>query len=255
MIRPLNSSELMSLFFGNQTIHLLSTDSTNNFAAKLLAKGLATEGAVIMADHQTGGRGQRGNVWLSESGKNLLSSFVCKPDNLSVERQVVLTWLTSLSVVETLRKFNIEARIKWPNDIFVGSKKICGILIENQLNGKCIQHAIIGIGLNVAQLEFGDFAATSVSKETGMNYAPIEILHFLRREMEKQFGQLDQISDEQIKNNYMDSLYLLNELAPFEDESGSFYGTITHVTNTGMLVVQKEKEKVMYGIKEIRYCS
>lgn len=245
----------MKLFFGNQTIHLSSVDSTNNFAAKLLAEGLCADGAVIMADHQTGGRGQRGNVWLSESGKNLLSTFVCKPDNLSVERQVVLTWLTSLSVVETLRKFNIEARIKWPNDIFVGNKKICGILIENQLNGKRIQHAIIGIGLNVSQMDFGEFPATSVSKETSAIFSPKEIMQSLRQEMEKQFGQLNQISDEQIKENYMDSLYRLNELAPFEDENGSFYGTITHVTDTGMLVVQKENEEVMYGIKEIRYCS
>lgn len=245
----------MKLFFGNQTIHLSNVDSTNNFAAKLLAEGLCAEGAVILADHQSGGRGQRGNVWLSESGKNLLSTFVCKPDNLSVERQVVLTWLTSLSVVETLRKFNIEARIKWPNDIFVGDKKICGILIENQLNGKFIQNAVIGIGLNVAQTDFNGFPATSIQYETAISLTPKEVLQVLRQEMEKQFAQINKVADLELKENYMDCLYRLNVLASFEDESGIFQGTITHVTDTGMLVVQRENEEVLYGIKEIRYCS
>jgi BirA family biotin operon repressor/biotin-[acetyl-CoA-carboxylase] ligase len=113
--------------FGKEIIHLSDIDSTNNFAAKLLSQNLCQNGAVIMADVQTQGKGQRGNIWLSESGKNLLCSFVFKPDNLSVENQRALTWVTSLSLLQTLRKFNIEAQIKWPNDLLVGGKKIAGI--------------------------------------------------------------------------------------------------------------------------------
>ena len=91
------------MFLGNQIFRLDKVDSTNNFAAKLLSENLCQNGAVIMADVQTQGKGQRGNVWLSESGKNLLSSFVFKPDNLSVENQIALTWATSLSLLKTLR--------------------------------------------------------------------------------------------------------------------------------------------------------
>ncbi|NBX80300.1 MAG: biotin--[acetyl-CoA-carboxylase] ligase, partial [Flavobacteriales bacterium] len=87
--------------FGKEFIHLSDVDSTNNFAAKLLSENLCQNGAVIMADLQTQGKGQRGNVWQSEPGKNLLCSFVFMPDNLAVTNQSVLTWATSLALLET----------------------------------------------------------------------------------------------------------------------------------------------------------
>lgn len=237
--------------FGKEIIHLSDIDSTNNFAAKLLSQNLCQNGAVIMADVQTQGKGQRGNVWLSESGKNLLSSFVFKPDNLSVENQIALTWATSLSLLETLRKFNIEALIKWPNDIFVGGKKIAGILIENQLQGSKISCSIIGIGLNINQTFFEDLNATSLFLETNQQVEPRTFLNLLAHEMNEEFELIYSSNFEFLKSEYEANLFQMNELRSYEDEFGEFVGKIIGTTNEGKILIEKSNAIQSYGLKEV----
>jgi BirA family biotin operon repressor/biotin-[acetyl-CoA-carboxylase] ligase len=237
--------------FGKEIIHLSDVDSTNNFAAKLLSENLCQNGAVIMADVQTQGKGQRGNVWLSESGKNLLCSFVFKPDNLSVENQIALTWATSLSLLETLRKFNIEALIKWPNDVFVGGKKIAGILIENQLQGTRISCSIIGIGLNLNQTFFDDLNATSVLLETKQIVEPRKFLNLLAHEMNEQFQLIYSSNFEILKVEYENNLFQMNELKSYEDEFGVFVGKIIGTTEEGKLLIEKSNAIQSYGLKEV----
>ena len=132
---------------GSKIIHLESVDSTNNYAANLVRQGNCDHGTVILADDQFLGKGQRGSEWIATKGDNLTTSIVLTPDNLSVEDQFYLTCLASLSVVDTLKEYHIEASIKWPNDIYVEHKKIAGILIENSFQGNSIKSSIIGIGL------------------------------------------------------------------------------------------------------------
>jgi BirA family biotin operon repressor/biotin-[acetyl-CoA-carboxylase] ligase len=239
--------------FGKEIIHLSNIDSTNNFAAKLLSENLCQNGAVIMADVQTQGKGQRGNVWLSESGKNLLSSFVFKPDNLSVENQIALTWATSLSLLETLRKFNIEALIKWPNDVFVGGKKIAGILIENQLQGTRISCSIIGIGLNLNQTFFDDLNATSVLLETKQIVEPRKFLNLLAHEMNEQFQLIYSSNFEILKVEYENNLFQMNELKSYEDEFGVFVGKIIGTTEEGKILIEKSNAIQSYGLKEVTF--
>ena len=239
--------------FGKEIIHLSDIDSTNNFAAKLLSQNLCQNGAVIMADVQTQGKGQRGNIWLSESGKNLLSSFVFKPDNLSVENQIALTWATSLSLLKTLRKFNIEALIKWPNDIFVGGKKIAGILIENQLQGTQISCSIIGIGLNLNQTFFEDLNATSLLLETNQIVEPRTILNLLAHEMNEQFQLIYSSNFEILKTEYENNLFQMNELKSYEDEFGVFVGKIIGTTEEGKILIEKSNAIQSYGLKEVAF--
>ena len=239
--------------FGKEIIHLSNIDSTNNFAAKLLSENLCQNGAVIMADVQTEGKGQRGNVWLSESGKNLLSSFVFKPDNLPVENQIAITWATSLSLLETLRKFNIEAQIKWPNDIFVGGKKIAGILIENQLQGTQISCSIIGIGLNLNQTFFDDLKATSLQLETKQTVEPRTILNLLAHEMNEQFQLIYSSNFEILKTEYENNLFQMNELKSYEDEFGVFIGKIIGTTEEGKILIEKSNAIQSYGLKEVAF--
>jgi BirA family biotin operon repressor/biotin-[acetyl-CoA-carboxylase] ligase len=237
--------------FGKEIIHLSNIDSTNNFAAKLLSQNLCQNGAVIMADVQTQGKGQRGNIWLSESGKNLLCSFVFKPDNLSVENQIALTWATSLSLLQTLRNFNIEALIKWPNDIFVGGKKIAGILIENQLQGSKISCSIIGIGLNINQTFFEDLNATSLLLETNQIVEPRTFLNLLANEMNEQFELIYSSNFELLKSEYEANLFQMNELSSYEDEFGEFIGKIIGSTNEGKILIEKSNAIQSYGLKEV----
>ncbi len=206
-----------------------------------------------MADVQTQGKGQRGNVWLSESGKNLLSSFVFKPDNLSVENQIALTWATSLSLLKTLRKFNIEALIKWPNDILVGGKKIAGILIENQLQGTRISCSIIGIGLNLNQTFFDDLKATSVLLETKQIVEPRTFLNILAHEMNEQFQLIYSSNFKILKVEYENNLFQMNELKSYEDEFGVFVGKIIGTTEEGKILIEKSNAIQSYGLKEVTF--
>lgn len=239
--------------FGKEIIHLSDIDSTNNFAAKLLSENLCQNGAVIMADVQTQGKGQRGNIWLSESGKNLLSSFVFKPDNLSVENQTALTWATSLSLLETLRKFNIEAQVKWPNDILINGKKIAGILIENQLQGNRINCSIIGIGFNINQTTFSELKATSLILETNKKVEPRTFLNLLANEMNEQFEFVKSSSFEFLKHEYESHLFQINELKKYKDDFGEFFGKIIGTTDDGKLVIEKSNTIVTYALKEVAF--
>jgi BirA family biotin operon repressor/biotin-[acetyl-CoA-carboxylase] ligase len=143
-------------------IWLNSVDSTNDEAKRRIPE--LDNLAVLSAVSQTKGRGQRSNTWLSEPGKNLLMSIVLKyaphgestSASLAVQAydQQVISQITSLALVDLLAAHEIEAKIKWPNDIYVGNKKICGILIENTVLGKWMTSSIIGIGLNVNQRSF-----------------------------------------------------------------------------------------------------
>ena len=146
-------------------IWLQSVDSTNEEAKRHISD--IDNLSVLSAWEQTAGRGQRGNTWTSAPGENLMFSIVLKfsdkPDfgagsaclpHFPAREQFVLNEITSLSVVDFLSLHGISARIKWPNDIYVGSKKICGILIENSLRGSVVSSSIIGIGLNINQRNF-----------------------------------------------------------------------------------------------------
>ena len=237
--------------FGKEIIHLSDVDSTNNFAAKLLLENLCQNGAVIMADVQTQGKGQRGNVWLSESRKNLLTSFIFKPDNLSAEKQSVLTWATSLSLLKTLRKFNIEAKIKWPNDIYVREKKIAGILIENHLQGLKITCSIIGIGMNINQTLFENLNATSLLLETNKIIEPRNFLDILLTEMNAHFDLVNSYNLSSLKTNYEFNLFQINELKEYEDEFGKFSGKIVGTTAEGKILIEKSDSIRAYDLKEV----
>jgi BirA family biotin operon repressor/biotin-[acetyl-CoA-carboxylase] ligase len=240
--------------FGKEIIHLSNIDSTNNFAATLISDQLCQNGTAILADSQSFGKGQRGNSWYSEAGKNLLVSFILKPDNLSVLRQQELTWITSICIVETLRIFNIESQIKWPNDILIRGKKIAGILIENQLSGEFISNSIIGIGLNVNQTQFDGIEATSIQLELKKEISVEIIFNELCHQMNSLFGEI-QKSEINLKSEYESLLYRRNEPSIYEDENGKFLGEINGVKNNGFLEVKVGEEVREYGIKEIRYCS
>jgi len=129
-----------------------SLDSTNEEARRHISD--IDNLSVLSALEQTDGRGQRGNIWTSNAGENLMFSIVLKSPVLMAEDHFALNEIAALSVADFLSTYGIKAEIKWPNDIYVGEKKICGILIENSFRGKTISTSIIGIGLNINQRNF-----------------------------------------------------------------------------------------------------
>lgn len=159
-----------TLFTGRHLIRLEAVASTNTFLQEYLKANTLPEGAVVISDQQFDGRGQRGNTWESETGKNLTFSLLWKPTFLPINYQFDLNRITALAIAETLRSVLPDEKvcIKWPNDMLVNEKKIGGVLIENSLRDNQIQHSIVGIGLNVNQEAFRLSArATSVIALTG----------------------------------------------------------------------------------------
>ena len=117
-------------------IHINETNSTNNYLQSLCSEQKVEELTVIVADFQTSGRGQRGNSWESDPGKNLLFSTVIFPEFLEARRQFLISQIISLAIKEELDTYTSDISIKWPNDIYWKEKKICGMLIENDLMGR-----------------------------------------------------------------------------------------------------------------------
>lgn len=149
-------------------------DSTNAEARRNLVH--ATEGTVWTASYQTNGRGQYTRRWESSKGQNLLATLLLRPVFLPANRQFLISKCTALAICDFLRTLHLFPRIKWPNDIYIGPNKICGILIEHQLSGNDLMASIIGFGINVNQTQFqGAPNPTSIALETGLQHQ-VEVL-------------------------------------------------------------------------------
>lgn len=238
---------------GRKIIRLESVDSTNNYTANLIKQHDLVHGSVIMAVDQTNGRGQMGAEWLVKAGENLTFSLFLDNVNLSVENQFYLTQITSISIIDFLAKINIQGTIKWPNDIFVEGKKIAGILIENNVSGSSVRKSIIGIGLNINQMEFGELNATSLYLKTGMHRSIDEALFSFIKCFNERLAE--GITSPKLESDYLNKLYLLNAKSTFEDQEGVFEGTIEGVEPSGHLRIRKEEETVLYSLKEIKFLT
>ena len=239
---------------GQKIIHLVSVDSTSNYAANLIKVGKLEHGTVILADEQYAGRGQRGTKWTSNPSDNLTFSFYLDDVNLAVEEQFKLTQLVSLGIVEFLKKFDVEGKIKWPNDIYVGDKKICGVLIENQLRGSKVKSAIVGVGLNVNQRNFDeDINATSLAELTGKNYVLMQTVLSFIHAMNSTFDQI-KLNSNLLNETYLKSLYRFEEWSNYQVGEETFLGRIVGISAVGKLQVEDQSSTISeYDLKEIRF--
>ena len=234
------------------------TDSTNKALRERMATGQVEEGSVVVAGFQTAGRGQVGNVWESEAGKNLTFSVVLYPGTVPANRQFVLSQLAALSVKEVLDAYTDHITVKWPNDIYWKDKKICGMLIENDLCGKNIYATIIGIGINLNQLEFRSDAPNPVSlaQITGSVYDADDVLDRFLSILYKWYLRLLKGEEDILRNKYREALYRRDGYYPFSDDDGGFAARIYDIEPTGHLVLQLQDGTLRrYAFKEVRYCK
>jgi BirA family transcriptional regulator, biotin operon repressor / biotin---[acetyl-CoA-carboxylase] ligase len=235
---------------GRKLIHLESVDSTNNYTANLIKSEGLTSGTVILADEQFSGRGQRGTEWLVEPGMNLTFSIYLELVNLSVENQFDLSKTVALSICHFMEKNGIDANVKWPNDIYVGGKKIAGVLIENSFAYSRPLRSIIGIGINVNQTEFGEMNATSMRAQTG-NYHSVGDALFSFIESFNAFSDDLMNKSEELHSAYLAKLHQFGELKAYSDAEGEFEGEICGIEPSGKLIVRKNDSEVSYDLKEI----
>ena len=166
------------------------TDSTNRYLRE--ASGRCDNLSVVAAREQTAGRGQGTHTWHSLRGQNLLFSMIFKPVKLAASDIILITCATTLGLLDYLQDKGVKARIKWPNDIWVGDKKICGILIENKLDGDFVSQSIIGIGFNLNQTEWPEDLPNPVSlgQLTGKQYDLEEEMASLATKIRRRFASI-----------------------------------------------------------------
>ncbi|HSI69615.1 MAG TPA: biotin--[acetyl-CoA-carboxylase] ligase, partial [Gillisia sp.] len=167
-------------------IKVSATESTNNFAREWFVANSVTSPVVIIAREQTKGRGQRGAGWVSNAGENLTFSIIYPLPKVEIQDQFIISAGVGLAILRALNSLKInKLKLKWPNDIMAANFKIGGILIENILSNGVIAASIIGIGLNVNQLDFpGLPKAASLALVTGKQYDLEEVLSLVIKEVE-----------------------------------------------------------------------
>lgn len=211
------------------------------------------EGTVLITDHQTQGRGQRGNTWDSGQGLNLTFSLLLRPRFLAVRDQFQLSMAVALGIAEGLgEQVPSGITLKWPNDIMSEGKKVGGVLIENQSQGPQLSVAIVGIGINVNQRELPHPGAGSLIQVLGRETPLQEILHTLLTAIEARYLQLRSGAHAIIQNDYHARLHRVGVPQTFEAEGKSFTGIIRGVDESGRLRVQEGDEERVFALKEIR---
>ncbi|MDO8366176.1 MAG: biotin--[acetyl-CoA-carboxylase] ligase [Saprospiraceae bacterium] len=259
---------------------------------KEAAKTKPPEGTVVRAANQTAGRGQLGSQWHSSAGENLLMSVIFYPTWLEVQAQFYLSMAVALGVHDVIGSFlsavafppaeprragaeeerhsslgnsslghsslghsSLSHSIKWPNDLYLGDKKTAGILIQNALSGSNLQSAIVGIGLNVNQLEFpADLPnATSMARTLGHKFDLEEVADRLFEGLERRYLQLKAGHRSAIKAEYEEHLWRRGENSRFvrSADGSAFEGVILGVTEQGLLRVETSKSVEGFEVKEL----
>lgn len=237
-----------------EVIRLAETASTNSYIRDLLKKQTLQEGSLVITDSQTSGRGQAGNSWESEAGKNLTFSIVIYPETIAANEQFLISQITALSVKEALSEYTDNIRVKWPNDVYWNDRKICGMLIENDLAGYTINCSICGIGININQKEFVSDAPNPVSltQITGQEYDLEEVLTRFRHYFYQLYIKLLQDKKSDIRRQYRDSLYRGEGFHTYRDENGTFEAEIKDIQSTGHLILRLTNgETRRYAFKEV----
>ncbi|WP_210466288.1 biotin--[acetyl-CoA-carboxylase] ligase [Rufibacter roseolus] len=228
--------------------------STNTEAHLLLNKNGATDGCVIVAGAQTGGRGQRGNTWDVEPDKNITLSVILKPTFLEAQHQFSLNIAVSLAALDLLREYLPEGvALKWPNDLYYRDRKAGGILIENAVSGRFLQHSVIGIGLNVNQVSFVHPRATSLALLTGEQIPLPKAISKLLENLERRYLALRTGAGEAQKREYLQHLYRYQEWHSYEVGGQVLPGQITGVDATGRLAVLIEQKLQFFQFQEIKF--
>lgn len=247
---------------GKRFIELDVVDSTNNYAAEQLSLSQVQHGTVILAHEQSAGRGQRERKWRSEAHRDLTFSVVLLPKALPVDRQFVLVKLSALAVRDVVAgelewgtgPRAEDVRIKWPNDILVERRKVCGILIRTEVQGDKVASAVVGMGLNVNSTELSaELGATSLYMLTGHWTERLPLLDKVLQRFEH-YWELFLAGDRAWEEQYRNALYARGRWADLELDGRPHRGRPMDVDDMGRLLVEEEGGGVKaYGHERLRF--
>lgn len=237
-------------------IKLSAIDSTNSYLKELITKQTVENFTVVLAENQTNGRGQRGANWEVESGKNLTFSILIKDVLLSFEEVFNLNVVVAVSLFQTFSNLKIpNLSIKWANDILADKKKVCGILIENQLKSNSEILSVIGIGINVNQENFENLPqASSLKKISGQEWNKDEVLLTFLNQFQNNINLYKNEGAKYFWEVYHENLFKKNMPMAFENaQNDKFMGIIKQVLPNGLLQIQLEDDSLqLFDIKEVK---
>lgn len=239
-------------------IKLAQVESTNTYL--LAAAGELPGGTVIYTPCQTAGRGQKGNRWLAQPGMNATFSYLYKPDDIAAREQFCISEAAALAVAQVLQQLSGERiTVKWPNDIYHGDRKICGMLIENSLDGRRVAHSVIGIGININQREFDPYAPNPISLAlvTGRDHDVEQVMRLVCQRFEQLLARVEQQGTTALHHDYLSALYR-NDGQPHTflmPDGTQFAATIVDVAPDGMLALRHAADRDIhhYAFKQVAF--
>jgi BirA family biotin operon repressor/biotin-[acetyl-CoA-carboxylase] ligase len=243
-----------TVLIGKKIISLPVCESTNSLMVSMSQKNILDQGTVIITENQTSGRGQAGNKWIAEPGVNLTFSVFLKPTFLEPANQFYLNMAIGLALCHAISdSIDNKVLLKWPNDLMVKGKKVCGILIENQIQGQTLSQSVVGIGLNLNQKAFEWANATSLSVLAGKDFDKQTIFEIMLVRIEAYYNLLFKKKLSTLKEEYYSVLYWKNEEHQFEVQNKLIFGTIVGVDDAGRLQVNSGGKVTGYNFKEIKF--
>jgi BirA family transcriptional regulator, biotin operon repressor / biotin---[acetyl-CoA-carboxylase] ligase len=230
--------ELASSIFSSRIIYHETIDSTNRFAKDLAGAG-AAEGTVVLTEEQTGGRGRRGRSWVSPGKQNLLFSVLLRP-SLPPDRVFSLTMILALSAMDAVKNLSgLLPRIKWPNDLYAGMKKLGGILTEFSITQKEVDWVVLGLGLNVNRSpEKLAAQATCLLKETGIPMSRNKLLVEILKGLDTAYREILEGKVEPFHKRWNEACFILGRAVEIESERERIYGKALRIEPDGALILK-----------------
>ncbi|MGE4567908.1 MAG: biotin--[acetyl-CoA-carboxylase] ligase [Bacteroidales bacterium] len=236
-------------------IHLRETDSTNSYVGRLLQTEYPKEGTLYWTARQNAGRGQAGNSWESQPDMNLCFSMIFYPDFIAPAKQFWLSKLLGVALVDFADSLGVEdVSVKWPNDLYAGSRKLGGVLIETVIAGSAMKNAVAGVGINVNQRVFspGIPNPVSLAEVAGKTFQPANLAPLVQQTIMRRYEQARSGHLAAIDRTYHERLYRRGMVAAFSDGSGRFEGILERVGEDGRLFIKtREGEERKYWLKEV----
>lgn len=244
--------------FSKRILHHERIDSTNRLLKELALKG-SPEGTLVLAEEQTAGRGRRGRTWVSPAGSNLLFSILLRP-SLEPGKVFTLTMILALETADTLRRAaGLPVLIKWPNDLYLGGKKLAGILTEFSARDTTVDHVILGMGINLNWHPPVDegirYSATSLQAETGTRFSRNDLLLEILRGLEVSYGEVLRGEIDGYYRRWNDLSLILGRQVTIESESEILEGKAVRIDETGALILEEpdgSTRKILCGDVSLR---
>ena len=246
MTREQIQSGLGTQWAGREIVYFKEIDSTNRYAKKLAAEG-AAHGTMVLADTQTAGRGRRGHSWISPAGSSISMTLILRPD-VPPAQVAKISLLTALATANAIRRVTgLDARIKWPNDIVAGGRKVCGMLMEMDATPEKVASVVAGVGINVHHTQFPEeiaHSASSLDLLAGRRISRSVIVRAFLQEYERVWA----LGDEAMMRAYRERSATIGQRVQVIGLNGTYTGTAEGVTDSGSLLVRADEDG---GVREV----